>query len=220
MGRLIRNHKTYTLLGIVFAILAGILLFSYVVKVKKILPKTGELVQVPTAKRDIHRGTVISKDDISMREWPENYLPPGSARDAKDVLGSTVTQDTLKGEPMSSRRLARKGDKEDLSARIPADMRAYTLALGPEAGMNKKMSPGDRVDVLVTLGDPPSTRTILSGKEILELELDREGDTAVASGAASVTLLLSPDEVEALTFSRSQGDISISLCSLNAGNMR
>ncbi len=220
MSRFIRGHRTYTILGIVFAILAAILLLSYVLQVRSILPKSGKLINIPTAKKDLQRGIPIREEDLSIREWPENYLPPDTIKKTREAIGAAVTQEILKGEPISARRVLKEGDEGGLSARIPVDMRAYTLSLGREAGLHPCMAPGDHVDVLVTLGDPPSTRTILSEKEILESGLDNEEGAGLAGEAATLTLLLSPQEVEALAFARTQGDISISLCSLRQADAK
>ena len=93
-------------------------------------------------------------------------------------------------------------DLEPLSARIPDGYRAYRLALSETAGLSDHLRPGDVVDILGSFRSTSThrqvTRTLFQNVTIL-------------STKPEILIVLSPEQVELLTYARQEGSITLSL---------
>lgn len=201
-----------TAIGVVFAIVTGLLLLGYL---SSLLRSGGEgpALDIPVAGADIEMGAVIGSEVISTGKVARKYLVPGTVRRRGDITGARALRFIGKGEPFTSSALAGPNGEGTLSARIPANSRAYSLQLSRGSGAGP-LRPGDRVDVIATTGDPPTTATLLRERLVLDItgaQSAREGSEP-AQTAVNVTLLVSPQEAEMLAQAESLGEISVSLC--------
>lgn len=206
-----------TAIGVVFAILAGLLLLGYFSHILK-GDENGPLVTIPVASRDIELGVVLRKEMIGLRKIPSGYVVPGTIRRFAEIAGGRSLRFIRKGEPFTSSAVLKpNGTTGTLASKIPADYRAYSLQLDRSSGAGPDLRPGDRVDVLATSGEPPMTRTILRSRLILGTgSFDDNGDGGKGGGVLHITVLVSPAEVELLAQAESEGRLSISLCPLAA----
>ncbi|MBM3957735.1 MAG: Flp pilus assembly protein CpaB [Gemmatimonadetes bacterium] len=202
-----------TALGVIFAVMAGLLLLGYL---SRALDKRdgGALTEVPVAARDIEMGAVVTSDAVAMRSIPSGYLVPGSRRRRSDVVGARALRFIGRGEPFVPSAVAGAGGGT-LSSRIPADARAYCIELPAGTGPGSDLQPGDRVDVLATYGDPPRTSTLLEARPVLQAGSGGNAGTdgrAGSDGASRLTLLVTPAEAELLAQAETVGRLSISVC--------
>jgi pilus assembly protein CpaB len=117
-------------------------------------------------------------------------------------------------------KLAPKEAGAGLPAVIPEGMRAMSVAVNDVIGVAGFVTPGTKVDVLVTgkLAGPSRgeedtiTRTILENISVLaagqKIEQDREGKP---QNVPVVTLLVTPDDAARLTMASTEGKIQLSL---------
>lgn len=201
-----------TAVGVVFAIVTGLLLLGYL---SSLLRSGGEgpVLDIPVAGADIETGAVIGAEMISTGKVTRKYLVPGTVRLREGITGARALRFIGKGEPFTSSSLAGPNGEGTLSARIPANSRAYSLQLSRGSGAGP-LRPGDRLDVLATTGDPPKTATLLRERLVLDVTGARSaGEVSEAAQAAlNVTLLVSPQEAEMLAQAESVGEIAVSLC--------
>jgi pilus assembly protein CpaB len=202
-----------TAIGVSLAVVTGLLLLGCVSQWLQ-ARRGGQPVLLLVAARDIDEGSVIDDGMIRTGKIPEEYVVPGSLRDAKKVIGSRAVRFIGKGEPFTSSAVLGARDPRSLASRIPPEQRAYSLQLGSRSGAGNKLSPGDHVDVLATSGDPPGTSTILAGKRVLDVTRGSGTDGDADGAVVSVTLLLSPGEAETLARAEHYGEVSVSLCPL------
>lgn len=202
-----------TALGVMFAIMAGLLLLGYL---SRLLQQSdgGPPVDIPVAARDIEMGSLVTREAVSVKSIPVNYMVPGSSRRRAEVVGARALRFIGKGEPFVPSAVAGSGGGT-LASRIPADSRAYSIDTSGNPGAGTGLRPGDRVDVLATSGDPPRAATLLRGR--LVLQAGGESDPGVDgagrdSAAARLTLLVTPAEAELLAQAENVGCLSISLC--------
>ncbi len=203
-----------TAIGVVFAVIAGLLLLGYLSQLVK-GKGGGPLLDVPVAGADIDVGTSVTEDMIAATRVPSDYLVPGTIRKRGDISGSLALRFIGKGEPFTTSAIAGPGSEGTLSSRIPADLRAYSLQLGRGAGAGSSIRPGDRVDVLATSADPPRTGTLLRERLVLSVagRQPSGGDIASDQGSSfNVTLLVTPAEAEMLAQAECAGEVSVSLC--------
>ncbi len=201
-----------TAIGVVFAIIAGLLLLGYLSNA--IRGDAGrEVLDIPVAASDIQPGAVISARMVGVAKVARRYLVPGTLRDRDSITGARALRFIGRGEPFTSPSLARPGSSGALAARIPSDLRAYSLRLAAFTAAGTDICPGDRVDVLSTGSDPPVTRTLLKQRLVLSSGVERAGGGGGTPDQPRIlTLLVSPSEAEMLAQAECTGEISVSLC--------
>ena len=137
-----------------------------------------------------------------------------------DLLGAVVRAGMVDGEPITDRRVVRPGDRGFLAAMLASGHRALSVPVNAASGISGLISPGDRVDVILSHtikedGAGPNQRkaseTMLSDIWVLALDQrtdDVDGERVVAETA---TLEVAPKEAEKLSLAQKLGALSLSL---------
>ena len=171
---------------------------------------------VVVASRPLPVGATIGRDEVKLRDVPENLFPAGAFSRLEDVVDRPVISPIQPDEPVVEARLAGKGSGIGLAPLIPPGMRAMSMRVNDVVGVAGFILPGMRVDVLVT-GKPEGqvdtvTRTVLQNVGVLSA-----GQTIQTDGKSQsiqvpvVTLLVSPQDAEALTLANNDGHIQLVL---------
>ena len=173
-------------------------------------------VDVIVAADDLQVGARVQEHDIKIIKIPAADLPPGSPRRRSDVLGHGVIIPISKGEFILPNRLAGENAGAGLPSLIPPGMRAVPVRVNDVVSVAGFVTPGTRVDVLLT-GTPggsgePQTTTVLQNIAVLASghTLERTA-TGEAQNTAVITLLVSPDDAQRLTLASSEGHIQLAL---------
>lgn len=172
--------------------------------------------QMVVAARALPSGALIDRESLKMRAAPESMVPPGAFTRVEDVLDRPVISPIEADEPVVEARLAPKGSGIGLAPLIPVGMRAIAVRVNDVVGVAGFVLPGMRVDVLVTgrpLNQPDTvTRTVLQNIRVLSAgqttQSDGKSQTIIAP---VVTLLVSPEDAEALTLANNEGKIQLVL---------
>lgn len=175
-------------------------------------------VQIVLATRDIEMGTVLKEEDVKLSDWP-GAVPAGAAAKTQDVVGRGVTTPIFAKEPVIESRLAQKGAGGGLAAMIPPGMRAVAIRVNEVVGVAGFVTPGMRVDVLISGNRPGGdgklgtvTRTLLQNIEVLSAGTDFKKD---AEGkpvqVPVVNMLVTPDQAEQLSLANNQTQIQLVL---------
>ncbi len=173
-------------------------------------------VEVIVAADDLQVGSKIDEHDIKIIKIPASALPSGSPRRKSDVIGHGVIIPITKGEFILSTKLAGDNAGSGLPSLIPNGMRAVSVRVTEVVSVAGFVTPGTRVDVLLTGtptgGNEPETTTVLQNVLVLASghTLERTS-TGEAQNTAVITLLVTPDDAEKLTLAASQGHIQLSL---------
>ncbi|MFH1151068.1 MAG: Flp pilus assembly protein CpaB [Actinomycetota bacterium] len=207
-----RSHPALnTALGVAFAALAVLLMLGYVSRLAG--ASGGREVSVPIASHDIDVGVRVTREMVAVSRVPRRYVVPGSLAGPEKVTGGTAVRFIARGEPFTETSISGAGGGNTLASRIPQEFRAYSLSASRGCTSGPLIRSGDRVDVLVTRGDPPSTSTILRDRLVLTTTGSSQVDPQEsAESPLRVTLLVSPGEVEVLAQAECEGEISVSLC--------
>jgi pilus assembly protein CpaB len=172
--------------------------------------------QVVVATRLLPAGSTLDHASIKLRGIPEGLFPAGGFSRLEDVLERPVISAIQADEPVVEARIAVKGSGMGLGPLIPPGMRAISVRVNDVVGVAGFVLPGMRVDVLVT-GSPANrgdteTRTVLQNITVLSA-----GQSIAIDGKSQpiatpvVTLLVSPEDAEALTLSNVEGRIQLVL---------
>lgn len=198
-------------------LLAGYVALVYVSQEPTALQAATPSRTIVVAARDLPAGAIVRREDVETLDWPGSAIPEGFATQASDVVGRGVINEVKEHEPLLESKLAQKEAGGGLSITIPEGMRAVSVEVDEVVGVAGFVLPGTRVDVLVTVmpGSDRSqtvTRTILQNVRTLaadqRYQQEIQGEPQYVT---VVTLLVTPDEAEALTLAATEGRIQLAL---------
>lgn len=182
--------------------------------------------QVLVAATNVGAGHKLTADALVWQDWPEagirpEYVLSSATPDAiTDIAGSIARSEILAGEPIRAEKLVPAGGGF-LSSILEPGMRAVSVSVAADSASGGFVSPGDRVDVVLT-------RTLVSGQDsqiilrnVRVMAINAElGDTAAPDAApasaafantAIATLELDPTEAEVIINATSIGKLTLML---------
>jgi pilus assembly protein CpaB len=178
--------------------------------------------QVPTSKvlvaaHNLEIGTLIRYDDLKFADWA-GPTPPQSISKKDDAVGRGVVSSIFEGEAVVESRLAPRGGGAGLAAIIPKGMRAVAVHVNEVVGVAGFVTPGLRVDVLVSANAPgrsdlgTQTRTVLQNIEVLSagqnIQKDAEGKPITVP---VVNLAVTPEQAEVLSLAGNDTKVQLIL---------
>jgi pilus assembly protein CpaB len=208
------NRRLLTILVIAFVI-AGLCAFVVARMLGSRLQgtKPAATKYVVAANADIKLGTTLAAGNLTSVQIAGD-LPKGAILKPEDAIGRGVISDLVQGEPILDSRLAPKGGGTGLAGAIPIGFRACAVRVDEVVGVSGFVTPGMRVDVLIS-GNPPGnqtgeqgtqSRTLLQNIQVLsagtDIQKDQEGK---AKQVQVVNVLVTPEQAESLTLAQNQG---------------
>jgi pilus assembly protein CpaB len=209
------NRRVLTILLLAFVIAGACAFIVYrIVGNRLSAAKPIPTTSVVAAATDIKLGAILTASNLTTVQMA-GTPPTGAILKADDAIGRGVISDLYAGEPIMENRLAAKGSGGGLAAIIPPGMRACAVKVDDVVGVAGFVTPGMRVDVLIS-GIPPGqqaqnaaegiqARTILQNIQVLsagtEISKDPEGK---AKQVQVVNLLVTPEQAETLSLASNQ----------------
>lgn len=174
---------------------------------------------------DMPSGHFLRAGDLRWQEWPEEAISEQyfTERDVQleELVGAVVRSGMNSGEPITSNRVVRPGDRGFLAGVLTPGMRAMSVPVNETTGIAGLVFPGDRVDLILSHGVVEETEekatkrtvseTVLTNRRVLAIDQmvdDLANEPAVAD---NVTLELTPREVEQVTVLLGLGSLTLSL---------
>ncbi len=187
-------------------------------------------VKVLVAKSDLVVGTFVRVEDLHWQVWPEESVAPTYVTQEDKFVDAgqgekKLTIDDFKdavvrlpiaaGQPLTPGLVARAGERGFLAAVLRPGMRAVSIAVNATSGIAGFILPGDRVDLIWGVSrkkGTPFTQTLMT--DVRVIAIDQKTQANSATPAKTVTLELTPKQVEALSLANSLGRIEFSLRSI------
>lgn len=212
------DRRFLTVLGVslLFALVISSVFYQMTSRASSKRVDQGELRDIVLAARPLSAGITVKSGDIKMGKTPSAAFPKNAFSKPEEVVDRPVSSAILLDEPILEGRLAARGSGVGLAPIIPVGMRAVAVRVNDVAGVSGFVLPGMRVDVLVT-GRPPEsngtvTTTCLQNTLVLSAGTTMQPDArGQAIQAATVTLLVSPEQAETLTLANNEGHIQLVL---------
>lgn len=206
----------------------------------RVAAKAPPAPSVLVATRNLTPGEFLHVGDLRWQTWPRatlasNYVVKGHAH-RHAFVGRVMRVPIAAGEPVTDAESAAPGDHGFLAAVLKPGMRAVAVAITATSGLHGMVSPGDRVDLVLTesLAAAHSSMVRHAGLTILRnvrvLAINRDLDPAdwksglatrldknrqrQASGQQTATLEVTPKEVQTVAVAEAMGRLSLSLRSL------
>jgi pilus assembly protein CpaB len=173
---------------------------------------------IVAAAKDIKLGMILGPTDLTSIQIV-GQVPQGAILDKKNAIGRGVISNIYSGEAILDNRLAPMGSGGGLAATIKPGMRACAIKVDEVVGVAGFVTPGMRVDVLVS-GVPPGqgtgqdtqTKTILQNIEVLSAGTDIQKDAeGKPQQVQVVNLLVTPEQAQILALASNQMKIQLVL---------
>jgi len=186
-----------------------------------------EVRPILVAARDLAPMSIVTAESVRVRQVDRRSAPQGSFSDPVQVVGKVLRAQLTEGQAFTDAYLAREGSAIHLVSAMRPGMRAVSISLHDDMGLENLLYPGSVCDVLASLdvrrgeGEPvqPTSVTLLQRVIVLAVgnrtfvspEQDTEGEGLLGNGRPTVTLLVDPHEAEVLKLAMHTGDVSLTL---------
>lgn len=186
--------------------------------VQVVQPVQEESVRVLVSTRDMQRGERIAESDTTWIDWPKRGLQPtfitDETPDARESLQQAVARSMIvTGEPIVEAKIVRAGSSGLMAAILEPGMRAVTMRVSPETASGGFILPGDKVDLMHTLGG--ATRLVFEDVRVLAVDAVYSENTETPHiNGSNLTVELTPDDAEVFLTKRSSGAFSVVLRSI------
>jgi pilus assembly protein CpaB len=213
------NRRLLLILVSAFVIAAACSYLVYRVVGTRLALGQQKATRVIVAVNDVKLGSVLKDADLSTTDI-SGPLPKGAILKRQDAIGRGVVSDLYQGEPIVESRLAAVGSGGGLAATIRQGMRACAVKVDEVVGVAGFVTPGMRVDVLIS-GNPPGPTNTLQGTKVktllqniqvlsagTDIQKDAEGKPQQVQ---VVNLLVTPDQAELLSLASNQAKIQLVL---------
>jgi len=209
-----------TMVLIVIALVSGLLATIGISQVMDLQSKNTvqqETVKIFVASTDVDINDALNSQNLRLEEWPKDRVPEGALSKLEELDNRFARQRLYAGEPIIAAKLT--DSINNAASTIPEGFRAYAIKVSGEVVVGNLVKPGDRVDLVVFLrknGDVPitGTRTILRDTRVFAVNTKTErseDDQGQTTTAQTVSLLVTPKQVELLTLASQLGTLRLSL---------
>jgi pilus assembly protein CpaB len=212
------NNRVLIILLSAFFIALGCSYLVYRLVGNRLSARQPTTTAMVVAARDIPLGSVLHAEDLGTAQMT-GPLPKGAIVNSQDAVGRGVVSTLYQGEPILESRLAAPGSGGGLAATIPQGMRACAVKVDEVVGVAGFVTPGMRVDVLIS-GSPPNesnangprVKTLLQNIQVLSAGINIQKDAeGKPQQVQVVNLLVTPAQAEDLSLASSQTRIQLVL---------
>jgi pilus assembly protein CpaB len=197
--------------------------------------------QILVAKVPLAAGTLLRAEDVTWRAaagapGPDEIVRPAAAAIAakpeldeqvrSGVYGAVLRGALAVGDPIQLGGIVRPGDRNFLQVVLAPGARAIAIPVATGGASTGLLSPGDRVDVILTQNfrsdNAPLTRrsvseTVVENLRVLAIDaLDAKTAAAASTFGRTVTLEVTPEQAEKINVATELGKLSLTLRSLSA----
>lgn len=216
------NRNRMLVLAIVALILSGGVTYL-AFKVLQTRLKPAEVTdKVVVAAKKLPLGYRLTKNDVKLVEWPKSTPLEGSFNDPALVIDRGSMAPLQMNEPILESKLAPKEAGAGLMTIIPEGMRALSIQVNAIIGVAGFISPGARVDLILTAVPPKDakgakdeemgSKIVLENLEVLaagqNVQRDVDGKPQTVQ---DVTLLVTPDQAQRVALATRDGSIQLAL---------
>ncbi len=193
-------------------------------------PKT----QVLVASKNLSIGDTLDSSDMKWQEWPEASVFTGAVTkdtlddpDAEQPLSGRLRRNVAEGEPLMASAMVKEEKGNFVAATLGDGMRAMAIKVKAESSVGGFITPGDRVDVIMTyevrlpsdervqdasiaVVNRRAAQTVLENIRVVAVDQEAK-EVEETSIARTVTVEVTPKQGEELALADAMGSLSLSL---------
>lgn len=181
-----------------------------------------EMTRVVVAAQDVPFGQTLDSVKLTTMDWPKASLPRGGFVELKDVLPAAGTEPRrakaaiAAGEIVLASKVSEFGEKVTIMQSLGPNTRAIAIKVEAETSVGGFVTPGDRVDVLLTQGKGDGLRTVTIIQNVRVIGVDQQADekSDAPAVARTVTLEVTPEDSQKLALAQKAGTLSLTLRTL------
>jgi pilus assembly protein CpaB len=198
----------------VIGFLASVLVYRVVSQVAHARSEQSE--QIVVAAADLGFADTVTSQHIRLVNWPKASVPPGALRTAAEAEGRVIRSSVVAGEPLIDGKLAPQlaGKGGIMPMLIPEGQRGVTIKLDEAMRESGFVMPNSRVDVLVSMPKAPGSNEKIAKVILQDVTVLAAGQTVEMKDNkpvtnTTVTLALTPQQVERLAVAQSDGRLML-----------
>lgn|SRR5262249_4924935 len=212
-----RNTRLLIVMGIavVTATLASLGIYAAILR--RPVPPPDPVVDVVVARQAIEMGVSLTDSHVKLVQWPERSQVAGAFAKIEDVVNRGLVAGVAENEPITESKLAPRQAGAGLPPAIHPGMRAMSVKVNEVIGVAGFVTPGTRVDVIVTLHEDKDSlsRVVVSNVQVLTAGTRYDEAQAKKDGKAIpstvVTLMVTPADAERIALAANEGQIMLAL---------
>ena len=210
-----KPFSSRTVIGVVCIVLALLITFGVAPLVNRF---TDQKVDIVRLKADVQRGQIITADHLEVVNVGSYNLPNNVIKDGKAVVGKYAATDLYAGDYLFDSKLSTNNKSaEDVLLGLDGKKVAISVNISDfAAGLSDKLENGDIVSVIIydKENDISYTPAALQYVKVITTTTSDgiDKDEIVEGGkAATVTLLVTPEQAELLANYNSTTNVHFSL---------
>ncbi len=179
-----------------------------------------DMVSIYVAMKDIEINDLVPTEALKLEPWPKDRVPSGAITKLDQIKGRRARQKIFAGEPILEQKLLAKGEAGVRPTdHVPPGYRVVAVRVDDQATGGYLVKPGDRVDLIVHMKKNPArninqetTRTFLQNVKVFAVNseyTEKNGQKVIT--AKTVSLLVTPEQAEKVTFASQLGKIVLAL---------
>lgn len=180
--------------------------------------------EVVVASVDISFGHVIEPEMLRLQPWPESAIPSDAFTRLDDVLGTEnieprrAKRPIAAGEVLLISKVSNFGEKVTIAHLIDPTKRAIAIRVNDVTGVAGFVTPGDRVDVVLTreVDRKLQADTILQDVLVRGIDQVADEDRDKPSVVRTITVEVKPVEAQKLALAQQAGTLSLTLRNLGS----
>jgi pilus assembly protein CpaB len=197
--------------------------------------KSDDSVKILVASKPAKVGDSVTEANFKWQDWPKDSVFDGAIQqeDKKkkisEVANGKLRRDMSVGEPLLRSALSAPGRGNVLAAAMEPGMRAMAIKVSAQSMVGGFISPGDRVDVIMTYQvkmsgdakesaamtiDKYASQTILENVKVLAIDQSFRKEDDKAKVGRTVTLEVDTATAEKLVLASEMGELSLTLRAL------
>jgi pilus assembly protein CpaB len=198
-------------------LVAAIGALQYVKKAPVAPAAPQEMQRLLVASQEININDKFTADNVQEVEWPKKQVPFGAVESLDALENRFASVRLYVGEPIMMGKTMGMDDSGAL--KVPNGSRVVSVKVTADSAVSNLIRPGDHVDVVAVLrkcadNPTPRSKTILESIRVFAVnsEMGRSPDRdKIVPDARTVSLLLTPEQVERLIMAAELGQIKLSL---------
>ena len=198
----------------VIGFLASFLVYQVVNQAAR--ARSDQSEQIVVAAADLGLADTVTSQHIKLVNWPKASVPPGALRTAAEAEGRVVRGSVIAGEPLIEGKLAPQlaGRGGIMPMLIPEGQRGVTIRVDDAMRESGFVLPNSRVDVLVSMQKAAGSNEKIAKVILQDVTVLAAGQTVEMKDNkpvtnTTVTLALTPQQVERLAVAQSEGRLML-----------